>query len=192
MKRSSFMKWGLLIGTSFVHSFSLLAQKVRNYRIGKGVKVAAGEDRFGKPISLFEGDRFFTKISSADTENDLFMWESVREVKGGPAEHFHYGEDEWFYILEGEFLFKVGAEQFTAKAGDSVFVPRMVHHAFAKTNEGKSKMLTMFQPAGKMESYFKAVSEGASKNMSDKERNDFKKSYGFEVVGPALTYEKKG
>lgn len=186
------MKWGLVLSTSVAHSFSLLAQKVTNRRLRNGVRVAAGEDRFGKPISVFEGDKFFTKLSSADTENDLFMWESSRSAIGGPAEHFHYAEDEWFYILEGEFLFKVGEEKFTGKAGDSFFVPRMVHHAFAKINDGPSRMLTLFQPAGKMEAYFKAVSEGVSKNMSDKERNDFKKSYGFEVVGPALVYEKKG
>jgi hypothetical protein len=47
-----------------------------------------------------------------------------------------------------------------------------------------------FQPAGKMEAYFKAVSEGKMKNLSEQEKNDFKEAHGFKVVGPALTYHK--
>jgi mannose-6-phosphate isomerase-like protein (cupin superfamily) len=191
MKRNSFLKFifsSVAIAVAPVTAFAKWNQK----RIGKGLKVNAGKDRNDKPLTLFEGDTFFTKVASADTDNDLYIWESTRIKKGGPTEHFHYNEDEWWYILEGEFLFKVGNETFTAKKGDSVFGPRMVPHAFAKTNEGVAKLLTLFQPAGKMEAFFKAVSEGAMAKMTEEQRNTFKKQYGFEVTGPALIYEKKG
>ena len=42
-----------------------------------------------------------------------------------------------------------------------------------------------------MEDYFKKLSEGVAKNMSEKERDDFRKAYGFERVGPPLTYLKQ-
>jgi mannose-6-phosphate isomerase-like protein (cupin superfamily) len=192
MKRSSFIKASLLIGTSFTQSVSAWAKKHTSDRTKKAIKVAAGKDRNDKPLTLFEGDTFFTKVASADTDNDLYIWESTRIKKGGPTEHFHYNEDEWWYILEGEFLFKVGNETFTAKKGDSVFGPRMVPHAFAKTNEGEAKLLMLFQPAGKMEAFFKAVSDGAMAKMTEEQRNAFKKQYGFEVTGPALINEKRG
>jgi hypothetical protein len=93
--------------------------------------------------------------------------------------------------LEGEYLFKVGEETFTAKAGDSVFGPRKVPHAFAKTSEGEAKMLIIFQPAGKMETYFKTVSQGTLAKLSETERQKVRQAHGFEVVGPALTYLKR-
>jgi mannose-6-phosphate isomerase-like protein (cupin superfamily) len=192
MQRHSFIKAALFIGASLVKPISTWAVNIRKERAKKAIKVTAGEDRFGKPLSLFEGDTFHTKVSSSDTDNDLYIWESTRVKKGGPTEHFHYEQDEWWYILQGEFLFKVGNETFTAKAGDSVFGPRMVPHAFAKMNDGEAKLLMLFQPAGKMEAFFKAVSEGAMGKMNTEQRNEFKKQYGFEVTGPALIYEKKG
>ncbi len=119
------------------------------------------------------------------------MFESTRVKKGGPLLHYHFEQDEWFYILEGEFLFKVGDETFTAKAGDSVFGPRMIPHAFAKTNEETARMLILFQPAGRMEAHFKAVSEGGLAKLSEEEKDKFRQANGFKVVGPALTYLKQ-
>jgi mannose-6-phosphate isomerase-like protein (cupin superfamily) len=192
MKRNLFFK-KLFSATAIISTpFTSIAKVFLIKRNDKGFKVSNGKDRFDKPISLFEGDTFFSKVSSTDTDNDLYIFESTRIKNGGPAEHFHYEQDEWWYILEGEFLFKVGEETFTAKKGDSVFGPRKVPHAFAKTNEGDAKVLILFQPAGKMEIYFKAVGEGVTTSMKESERNEFKKQHGFEVTGPALIYEKKG
>jgi mannose-6-phosphate isomerase-like protein (cupin superfamily) len=192
MKRNLFFK-KLLAATAIISTpFASIASKFPIKRNDKGFRVISGKDRFEKPLSLFEGDTFFSKVSSTDTNNDLYIFESTRIKNGGPAEHFHYEQDEWWYILEGEFLFKIGNETFTAKKGDSVFGPRKVPHAFAKTNEGDAKVLILFQPAGKMEIFFKAVSEGAMATMKDGERNEFKKQHGFEVTGPALIYEKRG
>lgn len=159
-------------------------------RIDKGLKIEAGKDRYDKPITLMEGDTFFTKVSSKDTEGDLFIFESIREKKGGVPLHYHFEQDEWWYVLEGEFLFKVGEDMFTAKQGDSMFGPRKVPHAFSKTNEGIARLLMGFQPAGKMEEHFKALSEGIYSKLNDDEKKAFRRNNGFEVVGPALDYDK--
>ena len=189
MKRNSFIKLFLAAGTFVAAPFSVEAKTKR--RIGKGFKVDAGKDRFDKSISLFEGDTFSTKVSTKDTDGDIYMFESTRIKKGGPALHFHYNQDEWWYVLSGEFLIKIGDETYTAKAGDSVFGPRMIPHAFAKINEGEGRLLMFFQPAGKMEEWFQLVSKGIKKGLSDIELNAKRKEYGFEHIGPALTYEKK-
>ena len=52
-------------------------------------------------------------------------------------------------------------------------------------------MLILYQPAGRMEAYFKSVSEGAYKKLNDVEKQQVCQKHGFEVVGTALTYEKK-
>lgn len=191
MKRNYFLKQVLVIGSFISAPFAIVANSLNRKRPGKGIKVDAGKDRFEQEITLMEGDKFYCKVSTSDTDGDLYVFESTRDKKGGPPFHYHYAQDEWWYILEGEFLFKVGDQTFTAKAGDSVFGPRMVPHAFAKTNDGPAKMLIGFQPAGKMEDCFKKISEGVTKNMSETERNDFRKDHGFVAVGPALTYLKQ-
>lgn len=190
MKRNSFLKLCLTAGTFLTAPFASIAKQFIKERPSKAIKVDAGQDRFGKSISLLQGDTFFCKVSSTDTNGDLYIFESVRDKKGGPPMHYHYEQDEWWYVLEGEFLFKVGDQTFTAKTGDSVFGPRMVPHAFAKTNEGNARLLMAFQPAGKMEEHFKALSEGIYETLSEKEKHKFRQGNGFEVVGPALTFEK--
>jgi len=191
MKRNSFLKISLATVASLAAPFSAMAKNDRKKRGDKVIKVAAGVDRFGKPISLFEGDTFYTKVSSTDTDGDVFVFESTRIKKGGPSFHLHYEQDEFWYILKGEFLFKVGDETFKAKAGDTVFGPRQVPHAFAKVGEGEAKLLMFFQPAGKMEKMFKDISEGAAKNVrADEEKDKFFHEYGLKRVGPPLTYSK--
>jgi mannose-6-phosphate isomerase-like protein (cupin superfamily) len=190
MNRKSFLKVCLAGGSSLTMPLTARAQPTPKRRGDKAIKVQAGNDRFDDSVSLFEGDTFYSKVSTKDTDGDLYVFESTRDKKGGPPLHYHFEQDEWWYILEGEFLFKVGEETFTAKAGDSVFGPRMIPHAFAKTNEGTARMLTIFQPAGKMEAHFKAVSEGALTKLSEEAKNKFRQGNGFKIVGPALVYDK--
>lgn len=190
MNRNSFLNHFLAVGTFLTAPFTLLANHVNKKRVDKGIKVDAGKDRFGESLPLFDGDTFYCKVSTMDTDGDLYIFESTREKPGGPPLHYHYEQDEWWYILEGEFLFKIGDQTFTAKAGDSLFGPRMIPHAFAKMNEGTSRLLIAFQPAGKMEEHFKAVSKGINSKLSKEELHKFRQNNGFEVVGPALTIDK--
>lgn len=191
MNRNSFLKASLAIGTLLTAPLAAIAKITSKKRVDKGIKVDAGKDRFAKPVSLFEGDTFYTKVSTADTDGDVFVFESTRVKEGGPSLHLHYEQDEFWYILKGEFLFKVGEETFKAKAGDSVFGPRQVPHAFAKVGKGEAKLLMFFQPAGKMEKMFKDISEGAARNVkTDEEKDKFFNEYGLKRMGPPLTYSK--
>ncbi|MEO6287881.1 MAG: cupin domain-containing protein [Dyadobacter sp.] len=187
MKRSKF----LMLSMATIPSVAFKSKARPSDRLKKGVKVDTGKDRFDKSISLLEGDTFFTKISSKDTNGDLYVFESTRSKKGGPTLHTHESQDEWWYVLEGEFNVKVGEEIFNAKPGDSVFGPRGVPHTFSKVSEGVARVIITFQPAGKMEEFFTAISNGAMKGKSDKEQDDFRKLHGFERVGPPLDYWKK-
>lgn len=53
-----------------------------------------------------------------------------------PPLHVHETEDEAFYVLEGEMRFRCGEEEFDARSGDFVFVPRGTPHAFRVANCG--------------------------------------------------------
>lgn len=190
MNRKAFVKHCMAIGSVLTAPSVLFAQVTGKKRTDRAVRVESGKDRFEESLSLMEGDTFWTKVSTKDSNGDLFIFESTRDKKGGPPFHFHYEQDEWWYILEGEFLFKIGDETFTAKAGDSIFGPRMIPHAFSKANDGPARMLIGFQPAGRMEEHFKAVSAGIYAKLSVEEKAKFREANGFKVVGPALVYDK--
>lgn len=191
MNRHTFLKAFLAAGTFLIAPFATIAKVSARKNADKGIRVNAGKDRFDKPIVLLEGDTFYTKVATNDSEGNVFVFESTREKEGGPAYHLHYDQDEFWYILKGTFLFKVGGETFTAKEGDTVFGPRNVPHAFSKVGEGQAKLLMFYQPAGKMEDMFKKISEGVTKKMTEEEQDQFRHEHGIKRVGPALTYFKK-
>lgn len=186
MKRSIFLRTLSVAGVVLANPLSSIAKSYTKLREKTGFKIDAGADRFQKPINLFDGDTFYTKVSAKDTDGDFYAYESSRVKKGGPNLHVHPTQDEWWYILEGEFVIKVGDKMHHVKPGDSVFGPRGVPHAFSKLGEGVGRMLTTFQPAGKMEECFIAISEGQMKGKTEAEQDDFRKQHGFERVGPPI------
>jgi hypothetical protein len=58
-----------------------IAKSYARLREKTGFKTDAGTDRFQKPISLFDGDTFYTKVSTKDTDGDLYIYESSRVKK---------------------------------------------------------------------------------------------------------------
>ena len=100
MKRNSFLKLGLALGSLMAAPFTMYASIKNRNRDEKGFKVDAGKDRFDKSISPFEGDNFYTKVSTKDTDGDMYMFESTRIKEGGPILHTHYDTDEWWYVLQ--------------------------------------------------------------------------------------------
>ncbi|WP_218840226.1 cupin domain-containing protein [Spirosoma fluviale] len=145
MQRNRFLKASLATATFLVSPFLWAADTLKKYRIDKGFKVDAGKDRFNQAISLFDGDTFMTKVSTKDTNGDLYIYKSRRVKEGGPALHVHFNQDELWYVLEGEFLIKVGEVIHPVKAGDTVFGPRNVPHCFAKVGPGEGRLLMTFQ-----------------------------------------------
>ena len=191
MKRSSFIKFCLAVGTLASTPFKLDAKRPVKDRVKKGIMVENGKDRFDKSLSLFEGDKFYCKVSGKDTNGDLYIFDSTRLKEGGPPLHYHYDQDEWWYVISGEYLIKVGEETYHAKAGDSVFGPRGVPHTFAKVGATESKLLMLFQPAGKMEEWFNLVNDGVIAKMTEEQKNEARKAHGFEHMGPPLNQLKK-
>jgi quercetin dioxygenase-like cupin family protein len=155
----------------------------------KGFKVNAGSDRSGEELNIM-GGKFNCMISSNDTNGELLAYNTVRFEKGGPAFHFHHSQDEWFYVIKGEFIAQVGEDKFSLKAGDSAFAPRKIPHAFAKISEGEAQMLVLFQPAGSMEDFFKQMSKIGKDIPKDQETTlkELWRAHGMEIVGPPLKF----
>lgn len=126
-------------------------------RTDKGFVVKANESRFGESTLLFGSqNQNDIKVSAKDTDSKLTVFEYTGNTQGGPPLHIHLKQDEIFFIVEGEYTFKVGEEIHELKKGDTIFLPRKVPHTFTQTSE-KGKMYFMLQPSGKMEDYFRKI-----------------------------------
>ena len=156
-------------------------------RTNKGFKVASGEARFGEHFKMkgVTSNVLDIKISATDTAGDLAVFEQNGYTpKGGPPLHIHPYQDEFFYIIEGEYLFQVGDDKYQMKSGDTIFLPRNVQHAFAQLTE-KGKVIVSYMPAGKMEAFFKATDAWTSPPSNEEIVKVFK-DHDLIVVGPPL------
>jgi quercetin 2,3-dioxygenase len=123
------------------------------------------------------------KVSTADTDGQFFLIEQVMHAPGGPPRHVHHAQDEWFYVLEGEYLVEIAEEHFSLRPGDSVFAPRQVPHRWAYVGEGIGRLLVGFTPAGQMEAFFREVTKTNAMPVEDPA---LWRAHGMEVVGPPL------
>lgn len=153
----------------------------------KGFKVGKGKDRYEQEL-LIMGGQFDCKVSGKDTNGQLCIYDTYREAKGGPGLHVHHEQDEWFYVIKGEFIVKVGDDLLHLHPGDAAFGPRKVPHTFANITEGPAQMLVLLQPAGTIEAFFKQMSLLGKDIPKDWEKNmrELMRAHGMELVGPPL------
>jgi mannose-6-phosphate isomerase-like protein (cupin superfamily) len=114
--------------------------------------VRADVDRFETPAVFLNG-RFDVKVSGKDTGGALCVIDTIRRRPGGPPVHYHHAQDEWFYVLDGDFKFRVGDELFVLGPGDSTFGPRGLPHGFRNLTP-TGRLMIAFQPALTMETFF--------------------------------------
>lgn len=162
-----------------------MVEKTR-YDAGSVLRVAAGHDRFsehrGLGISVIE-----FKVTPNDHDGTLII-ENVFHAPGGPPRHLHHEQDEWFYIVEGDFVMQVGQERFNLRPGDSLLAPRRVPHVWAHVGDGRGRILISFLPAGQMEAFFRVVTQA---NAMPPQDAALFRAYGMELLGPPLAVEQR-
>ncbi len=184
MNRRQFLQASLLAA-----AIPSVARAKPEERSTGGFKVGAGADRYAEELRIMGGS-FDCKVSGKDTDGELCIYDTVRGTKGGPALHRHFAQDEWFYVIRGEFIVQVGDQKVTLRPGDSAFAPRKIPHAFAMVSEGEGQMLVLFQPAGSMEDFFRKMSQFGREIPKNQETvmRQLWADHGMEVLGPPLKY----
>lgn len=147
-------------------------------------RVEAGADCFGEERGLGVSTIQF-KVAGQGSDG-LFVLENTFHAKGGPARHLHYNQDEWFYVVAGEFLMEVGNERFELHPGDALLAPRNVPHVWAYLGDATGRILVTFMPAGKMEAFFREVTKANAMPPQDPE---LWRAHGMELLGPPLSTE---
>jgi quercetin dioxygenase-like cupin family protein len=184
MKRKHFIATAL--GMIPVSLFPKMTTMIESDSV-KGFKVNSGEARNGmhykmKGITLNKLD---CKISSFDTGGALTVFEQNGFTpNGGPPLHIHLYQDEYFYIVEGIYLFQVGEEKYQMRPGDTIFLPRKVQHAFVQLTE-TGKVIVSYMPSGKIEDFFKTTDLWTAPP-SNVEIDRVFEDHDMKVVGPAL------
>jgi len=162
-------------------SLSATDEHILTGNLSNGFIVRAGESRFGENTLLNEINRNDIKVSAKDTGAELSIFEYYGKEKGGPPLHLHYQQDEVFYVSEGEYIFQCAEEKFQLGKGDMIFLPREIPHTFAQLTD-VGKLLYFFQPAGKMEAFFRASSSASSQN----DGVDLFEKHDMKIVGPPI------
>jgi mannose-6-phosphate isomerase-like protein (cupin superfamily) len=159
-----------------------------------GIIVGPGEGR------TIPGTDAITLIATSEqTGGSIGVFEDISSPGDGPPRHVHYGSDELFYVLEGEFLVLVGERQESVAAGTYVFVPRGTIHAYKVIGTERGRVLSAFIPGGPergFEEFVKLRTEGEEVNRSARRSRtveqmnkmfaEINKKYDSEFVGPPL------
>ncbi|HEX5252057.1 MAG TPA: cupin domain-containing protein [Gaiellales bacterium] len=141
---------------------------------GEGVSVA-------NPV----GGSITFKVRGHETRGALLALETVAAAGEGPPLHTHASEDEFLYVLDGRFQFRLEDEVHEAPAGGCMYVRRGVPHTWRNVSDGPARMLAVFTPAG-METFFEKFAAHAGTAEAPAAFRTHGEAAGMTVVGPPL------
>jgi mannose-6-phosphate isomerase-like protein (cupin superfamily) len=106
-------------------------------------------------ILRFGGLTIAVRASAEATRGAFSVIEELPPLFDTPA-HIHANEDEYFHIIEGEHLVRVGQEEHRLGPGEGIFAPRGVPHAQRRVDPGVGQMLLVYAPGG-FEGFFRRL-----------------------------------
>lgn len=96
--------------------------------------------------------------SAAETGGAFSLLVSNAPAADHVPRHVHDTVDESFYILDGQYRIHCGEQEWTAAAGDFVFLPRGVPHSYDVIH-GPARKLILAIPGG-IENFFDDLLNG--------------------------------
>jgi len=151
---------------------------------GKIAVAKPGESRFAF-TSAQQARLSPCKLTAEDSRGSLSIFELAVAPQSGPALHIDHREDEWYYVLSGEFLFRPGNEEFTLSAGSGIWLPRGLPHVWANTATTEGKLILMCQPGG-FEKFFDEMGNVPIDKKSPEVMKALMAKYGMELLGPPI------
>ena len=87
------------------------------------------------------------KSTAQQTGGQLTAFDAVNPPGEGPPLHVHVGQDEFLYIVEGDFRVRLGDELIDAAPGSFVFIPRGTAHTWQTVGEVWGRFVGALVPA---------------------------------------------
>ena len=177
----------LLAGFGVAYAMPLSLREART--TNQTVAVAkSGESRFKFTSQSFLQNTT-CKVTSEDSGGACSIFELGSPPKFGPPRHVHHREDEWYYVLAGDFLFEAGGKQYSLTTGASIWLPRDIPHCWGNAGTSNGKLILLCEPGG-FEKFFDEVSQMpplTSQDLADlKKLHELHAKYGMELLGPPL------
>ena len=133
------------------------------------------------------------RLAGTDTGHALAVVEVESPAGQAAPWHVHHRDDETFYVLEGEVTVLVGEDRIDLQAGDYLFGPRGIAHAYVVRSE-RARMLVTASPSGVEELFVSlGVPVTGSEPPTDAvmppmdELARLFADYGCEILGPPLS-----
>ena|SRR5664279_4669173 len=166
--------------------FALTSHSLQASTEAKVAIIPSGEDRLHENHAIGVSISSF-KVSSQDSHGGLFIMEHSNHKKGGPPRHMHHYEDEWFYVVEGDYVVEIGSERMHLKSGDSILAPRDLPHGWAFVGDTPGRVLIAFAPANKMEEFISKMPNSGSPNSAYSSDAAYYRAYGIDLLGPPIS-----
>jgi mannose-6-phosphate isomerase-like protein (cupin superfamily) len=176
-------------------AFAGLKQETNNGSVRQPVLVRSGFTR--KPDGTDEratqsGMFDIEVVRSSDSDGRLavfvFPQGEHHPYRGAPL-HVHHEQDEWLYILEGEFVAEVGGKRMRLKPSDSLLMPMRVPHRWSIAQEKHCGAIHLYSPAGLMETDWSPIAQDTDPKNHEARKAEFER-HGLTLLGDPLTEEE--
>jgi mannose-6-phosphate isomerase-like protein (cupin superfamily) len=146
------------------------------------------DERAPSPSGMFDTE----VVRSSDSEGRLaifvFPAGDHHPYRGAPL-HVHHEQDEWLYILAGEFVAEVGGKRMRLKPGDSLLMPMKVPHRWSVAQEQHCGAIHLYSPAGLMEMDWSPLAQDTDPKNQEVRKAEFEK-HGLTLLGGMLSREE--
>ena len=139
-----------------------------------------GPDRtievFGATLTLM--------ATAAETRGAYSIVEGVYEPGGfGPLAHVHGDRDESFYVVDGQFDFRIDGSTFRGSPGSFLHVSRGTLHQFVNSGSSRARLLFIHAPA--LDGFFVELGQLARAGPANPETLEaLMRAWGMDVVAP--------
>lgn len=155
--------------------------------------VPAGGDRYQERRTVFGSMAIDFKVSESDTSGGLFIVENTDNSRGGPPRHFHHEQEEWFYVVESEYVVEIGDERHRLGPGDSVLAPRRSTARLGSRRRGDGEADRRLPTRGQNGGVLRRAREGGRRSAAREASQtvSFARYGGYRTTfGGRMTYEK--
>jgi mannose-6-phosphate isomerase-like protein (cupin superfamily) len=157
-------------------------------RSGFTRKADGTDARAPSPSGMFDTEVVRSSDSDGRLATYVFPIGEHHPYTGAPL-HVHHEQDEWLYILAGEFVAEVGGKCMRLKPGDSLLMPMKVPHRWSVAQAAHCGAIHLYSPAGLMEMNWAPVARDDDPKNLDTRKAEFEK-HGLTLLGGPLSKEE--
>lgn len=140
--------------------------------------------------SWFLGTLVTNRVTGEETDGAYSLTEHLLPPNYETPYHIHHGEEERFYIIDGELTLHTEEGTLTATPGQTVVIPREQPHGYRITSDEPARKLVLLSPAGFEEFFHEAGEPAKAREIPEPTEPDIQKletlapKYDLELLGP--------